>query len=67
MVVSSPHFHTGRLDAEYAVVGDWQAFMRLCYSLVARRHSFYEISSNARAVVPESAHSSHSNYVQIAA
>ncbi len=33
-------FHTGVLEARYTVVGDWQAFMRLCDDQVAQPHSF---------------------------
>ncbi len=45
MIVSPPRCHISSLEAGYAVVGDWQAFMRLCNSLDAPQHSFYEISS----------------------
>lgn len=36
MVGSPPRCHTGRLEAEYAIVGDWQAFMRLGDGLTAQ-------------------------------
>ncbi|WP_015909218.1 hypothetical protein [Chloroflexus aurantiacus] len=39
MVVSPPRLCTGRLEAGYTVLGDWQAFMSLGDGRVARRYS----------------------------
>jgi hypothetical protein len=41
-----------RVIGLYAVIDDWQAFMRLCDSLDAPQHSFYEISSKIMLFLP---------------
>ncbi len=49
--VTHPHYRTGSLGAGYAVVSDWQAFLRLGDRLGARQHSVYEISSNITGIM----------------